>query len=271
MQVFAYGSTLNLDNYASRGFRPEHLVPVGRAVLPDYALRFCRRSQGWSGGVLGVLPSPGSLVDGMLFDVDADGVADLDRKEGHPDAYWRREVTLLDDHGREVPAVTYVCRDQGYVAPTSRYVEVVRAGRVAHGLVTAILDRAAAGEPDRPEPVFVYGTLLAGECRAGVLAGLDRTPGRTRGSLVNCGSYPGMVPGDGWVQGELVALRDAATVTRLDRIEGFPGFGRQGGLYRRVLVPVEVQPSRVERAWTYLLEEPGGFPPIPGGSWRNRG
>ncbi|MBM4364648.1 MAG: gamma-glutamylcyclotransferase [Deltaproteobacteria bacterium] len=268
MLVFAYGSTLDAEDYARRGFRLEHLRPAGRAVLPDYALRFCRHSHYWGGGVLGVVRSPGSLVDGLLYEVTAEGLRDLDRKEG---GYERREVTVIDEAGAERQAHTYQCRDEGFVSPPAAYLAVVRRGRQAHGLDLGELERAATGARPSPLPVFVYGTLLAGERRGHVLAGLSRVPGRARGTLVDCGPYPGMIQGEGWVQGELVDVPSPPTFTRLDAIEGFPGFGRGGALFRRVLVDVEAEWPRPTPAWAYQLVEPGKAPPIPGGSWRARG
>lgn len=62
--------------------------------------------------------------------------------------------------------------------------------------------------------------------------------------LLDCGPYPGVVPGDGVVAGELYAVPDSAWEV-LDRYEGVPE------LFQRHQV---VLASGVE-AWIYLMEE----------------
>jgi gamma-glutamylcyclotransferase (GGCT)/AIG2-like uncharacterized protein YtfP len=273
MLHFAYGSTLNLADYARR-FRAEHLRFVGLAGLPDHEIRFSRLSAGRRGGVLNLAEVLGSVVAGALFEVDAEGWADLDRKEGHPHAYARRTVVVIDEVGEERVAVAYVAPDEGFVRPAEDYVAIVREGMRARGVEgVAALERAAVG--DRPgagvDGVFVYGTLLRGECRGRVLRCFPSTPGRIVGGLVDCASYPGLVAGEGWVQGELVAVTDPVVMRELDGIEGFPGFGRGEGLYRRTLVRVACEWPARPLAWTYRLEgDPARFPPIPNGSWRAR-
>ena len=132
-----------------------------------------------------------------------------------------------------------------------------------------------AGEVDR---LFVYGTLMRGECRQGALGGrrnvVEVEEADVAGRLVDCGSYPGLVPDDGSgrrVSGEVVRVRDAAaTLARLDRIEDYRGESVPGSLYLRVLVEARLESGGVATAWTYVLADPKRFPEIPSGSWRAR-
>jgi gamma-glutamylcyclotransferase (GGCT)/AIG2-like uncharacterized protein YtfP len=210
----------------------------------------------------------------MLFEVLGDGWADLDRKEGHPRAYRRRQVAVLDEQGEAVEAVTYIAGQDGFFSPSEDYLGVVRRGMEAFGVDgIAMLNAAAAGAsaPCAIAGLFVYGTLLACESRAHHLASEARLPARMRGSLRDCGAYPALVQGEGWVQGEIVELTDAArTLPLLDRIEGFPGFGAAGALFHRTLAPAEWQWPESPLAWVYRYAGPTTFPAIEGGSWRAR-
>ena len=113
--------------------------------------------------------------------------------------------------------------------------------------------------------VFVYGTLREGDERAPCLAGarslgIHSLPGF---DLYDFGPYPGAVPGDGTLVGELHELGPDETLLVLDQVEGVHALPP---LYRRV--PVEVA-GKV--AWIYLwargLE---GGRRLESGDWRAR-
>jgi gamma-glutamylcyclotransferase (GGCT)/AIG2-like uncharacterized protein YtfP len=126
--------------------------------------------------------------------------------------------------------------------------------------------------------LFVYGTLMRGECRHGALGGrmnvLEVEPAEVPGRLVNCGTYPGFLndPGGGSVvKGELVRMRDVKeTLALVDRIEGFLGDAQPDSLFDRTLVEARTATGRTQLAWIYVLADPTGFPEIPSGSWRDR-
>ena len=93
-------------------------------------------------------------------------------------------------------------------------------------------------------PLFVYGTLVGGGARPGLLAGC-RSLGAasTTGSLFDIdGRYPALVPGDsGRVHGELW-LCPAGRLPGLDEYEGV-----EAGLYRRVRLVAGGRP-----VWAYV-------------------
>lgn len=116
----------------------------------------------------------------------------------------------------------------------------------------------------RAARVFVYGTLLRGERNHPLLAGCALAgPARTapRYTLLDLGSYPGLVEGGtDSVAGEVYEV-DAAGLAALDELEGHPAF------YRRALVELASGATGVE---AYLLP-PGDaarYPRIAGGDWR---
>lgn len=91
--------------------------------------------------------------------------------------------------------------------------------------------------------VFVYGTLMRGECRHEALAGqtfVGRATTQPHYRLYNCGSYPALVEvaaGSGnRIEGEVWRI-SAGCLARLDEIEGVAE-----GLYERGPVALEVSP-----------------------------
>jgi gamma-glutamylaminecyclotransferase len=92
--------------------------------------------------------------------------------------------------------------------------------------------------------VFLYGTLMRGECRHGALAGqqfVALAATRPNYRLYHCGSYPALVevsPGSGnRIEGEVWQI-SAECLARLDEIEGV-----DEGLYARGPVALQDSPA----------------------------
>ncbi len=114
-----------------------------------------------------------------------------------------------------------------------------------------------------------YGTLRRGGGALGRLGLGDLVryvgPCTIPGRLHLIAWYPGLVPGDGAVVGDLFEV-DAAAVPTIDRFEGHVPDDPARSLYDRLLVPLVVPPEVA--AWTYVWR--GEVPPgshIPGGDW----
>jgi gamma-glutamylcyclotransferase (GGCT)/AIG2-like uncharacterized protein YtfP len=113
--------------------------------------------------------------------------------------------------------------------------------------------------------VFVYGSLLTGECHHGLMdrarpLGVARTAASY--DLVDLGDFPALVEGGHTrVTGEVYAV-DRVTLLGLDEHEDHPD------TYVRRMLDLE-DGTRVE---SYLLapSRANGFPRIEGGSWRSR-
>jgi gamma-glutamylcyclotransferase (GGCT)/AIG2-like uncharacterized protein YtfP len=114
--------------------------------------------------------------------------------------------------------------------------------------------------------LFVYGTLLRGEEGHALLEGatfLREARTAATYTLVDLGTYPGLVTGgDISVAGELYSL-DAPTLAKIDVHEGHPV------LFKRRLVDIEGGGE----AQAYFLDpdQVRGKRRIRGGSWRERG
>lgn len=120
--------------------------------------------------------------------------------------------------------------------------------------------------------VFVYGTLMRGECRHGALAGqqfVGLATTRPHYRLYHCGTYPALVkvaPGSGnRIEGEVYRV-SAECLARLDEIEGV-----DEGLYERGPVGLENSPvgNQVDAAVEAYLyrQDVSGFDDL-GTAWR---
>ncbi len=129
--------------------------------------------------------------------------------------------------------------------------------------------------PGAPAAVFVYGTLLRRESRAGVW-GRHRIRrallASTAGTLhATHDDYPVMTLAEarGTVVGDLIEPYDLdALLPELDAIEEYDPASPAGNLFVRMVVPVRVG-ARIEPAWTYVGGDtlrPG--PVIASGDWR---
>ncbi len=118
----------------------------------------------------------------------------------------------------------------------------------------------------REQLLFVYGTLLRGEASHELLAGarfVREAKTAPRFSLVDLGTYPGVVRGgDVAIAGELWVV-DIPTLARVDVNEGHPV------LFKRQ--PVELEDGTEADAYLLDLDQVRGRRRIRGGSWKERG
>ncbi|WP_241606330.1 gamma-glutamylcyclotransferase family protein [Rosenbergiella epipactidis] len=77
--------------------------------------------------------------------------------------------------------------------------------------------------------------------------------------LYNLGHYPGVIPGEGTIEGEVYRI-DATTLGELDALR------TKGGEYKRQLVS-----TPYGSAWMYIYQRSvAGRPQIPSGDWLER-
>jgi gamma-glutamylcyclotransferase (GGCT)/AIG2-like uncharacterized protein YtfP len=158
MHYFSYGSNLNPEQMRQRC--PDHKV-VGMAALHDHRLAFPLTSHDWGGGVASVVPSHGTSVWGIVYELSEGDLVELDRYEGYrgPDdqhnLYDRQtvfvELTRPEDGSipRRVRAWCYFARPSNPAAPSRRYLDAVLAGARHHHLpdeYVAALAKTVAGD-----------------------------------------------------------------------------------------------------------------------------
>jgi gamma-glutamylcyclotransferase (GGCT)/AIG2-like uncharacterized protein YtfP len=106
--------------------------------------------------------------------------------------------------------------------------------------------------------LFVYGTLMRGDCRHGALAGqqfLGEATTVPRYRMYDVGTYPALVesPHGLAIEGELWSIDDAC-LARLDEVEGMPE-----GLYARRPITLQAPFEETAAQAYFFLKGTGGM------------
>ena len=132
MLYFAYGSNMHPGQMRKR-------CPGGAFVatarLRDHRVAFTRPWDAWGGGgVADIQPAPGSIVEGVVWDITEAHQKALDEYEEYPRAYTRKDVTVETFDGPTLTAFAYVARPGGTHRPRRRYLRQLIEGAREHGL-----------------------------------------------------------------------------------------------------------------------------------------
>jgi len=123
---FAYGSNLNRKQMRERC--PDS-KPMFVATLHNYKLVFVGWSRQWRGGVASIKPLRGETVLGAIYEISERDLRRLDKYEGYPDTYSRLKITVTNEDGDPVEAVTYIKAGRlEETQPSQEYLTLVRQG-----------------------------------------------------------------------------------------------------------------------------------------------
>lgn len=100
MYYFAYGSNMNIEHM--RRLCGWHCRMLCRSKLVGYEIGLDMR------GYTNIRPKQGDTVWGVMYEIDQDGIDMLDKFEGAPDVYNRKEVVCLDDNNVEYRCQVYI-------------------------------------------------------------------------------------------------------------------------------------------------------------------
>ena len=118
-------------------------------------------------------------------------------------------------------------------------------------------------QPENEHRVFVYGTLLTGECNTRWAGNARRQKAWTLGTIHDTGyGYPAYQKrGRTRVVGEVLTVGEDG-FRSMDRLEGYPS------LYRREQIQVHLVGGGNVLAWVYIMNNlPKGAPVIESGDW----
>ena len=138
----AYGSNLNVEQMQ---FRCPDATIVGTAVIPDYELLF---KGSLTGAYLTIEPRQGAQVPGGVWEVSLADELKLDRYEGFPNFYYKKEIRLpvTDIHKGKTrlhDAFVYIMHeDRKLGIPTDMYVRTCLEVYKDFGFDTAFLFEA---------------------------------------------------------------------------------------------------------------------------------
>ena len=130
---FAYGSNCNLNQMAARCPKATVCVPV---TLRNYTLIF--------NGVASIKRRNGSVVMGLLWKITPDCERSLDRYEGYPRLYVKRNVTVFAADGSSCRAMVYVMAKEynSPALPTDCYYNGIREGFLQNNIPVETLEAA---------------------------------------------------------------------------------------------------------------------------------
>ena len=130
MNYFAYACNLNRKQMLERC--PDS-KPKLTVTLPNYKLVFVGWSRQWRGGGASIKPFRGEKVPGAIYEVSEECLRRPDKYEA---GYNRLNVTVFDEHGQPVQAITYIKSGQSEETPPSKeYVAVIQQGYRDWGIV----------------------------------------------------------------------------------------------------------------------------------------
>lgn len=138
----AYGSNLSMRQMS---YRCPDAVYVGTAVIPDYQLLF---KGSLTGSYLTIEKKKGSEVPVLVWQISEEDEYRLDRYEGCPTFYYKKEMkllvkSLLADEEKEVDAIVYVMHESHKKGcPSYDYYEVCLEGYHRFGFEETILRQA---------------------------------------------------------------------------------------------------------------------------------
>ncbi|MDR7415266.1 MAG: gamma-glutamylcyclotransferase family protein [Armatimonadota bacterium] len=131
---FAYGSNLDSDRLHKRIGRDRVDSKVG--YLRDYRFAFNKKGNDGSGKA-NIVPRGGSQVWGAVYRLTSAELSYLDRCEGVPGHYERRQVEVMTREGEIIHAQTYIANREKVSAglrPTREYLDHILKGAKEHGL-----------------------------------------------------------------------------------------------------------------------------------------
>lgn len=133
MYYFAYGA--NLNRKKMQELCPE-AKPKFTATLPNFKLIFTGWSRRWRGGVASIKPVKGEKVLGGVYEISERDLPRLDKEEGYPHSYNRREVVVFTEDGEPIKAITYIKVEQSEeTKPSSEYLAVIQQGYRDWGII----------------------------------------------------------------------------------------------------------------------------------------
>lgn len=146
MLYFAYGSNMDWEQMKERAPSAEFLSV---ARLKDHRLAFSRRSKHRGGGSADALYDPGQELWGVVYQIDEQDFAELDRAEdiipGRARNGYRREKSRVCVDGDETrPLEVYIyfaVKEKDPPPPSAPYIQQIVRGAKHWGLPEAYIER----------------------------------------------------------------------------------------------------------------------------------
>jgi gamma-glutamylcyclotransferase len=118
---FGYGANTNKESMAHRC---PGAVNLGPAKLYNWAFRFA--------GHADIIPEENAVTEGVLWLISAQHLADLDRFEGYPNYYQRKEMNVVNQGSLKACQVYYMNETVAESLPSTGYYDLLVKGYDSH-------------------------------------------------------------------------------------------------------------------------------------------
>ena len=130
----AYGSNLNLEQMA---YRCPDATVVGKGIVENYGLKY-RGSK--TGAYATIIKEKGKHVPVLVWKISPNDERNLDRYEGFPTFYYKKNVAVKMANGEKLNAMVYIMFDEAKPGtPSNYYMRTIYDGYIANGLDLNIL------------------------------------------------------------------------------------------------------------------------------------
>ena len=140
---FAYGSNMNFCQMKERCPKSQFIC---KAYLEGYKLVFDGFSQSWNGPVANVIESSEHNVEGGLFNITESDLKTLERKEGYPRTYDKKELWIKDEKGNNFLALVYLRTGEELGQPPQNYLDTILKGSADCHLSESYINEFIKGE-----------------------------------------------------------------------------------------------------------------------------
>ena len=146
---FAYGSNMDPNRLSEKKGIQRILENAKVAKLVDWEFGFTKKSDDGTGKA-NITRKPGSIVWGLLLQLDSDAVKEMDHSEGTKAKiphYNKETVHVITDDGIEHECKTYVAHfhskrfNEGGIAPSKKYLKHIVDGATIHNLPNEYIDQ----------------------------------------------------------------------------------------------------------------------------------
>ena len=137
----AYGSNLNIEQM---DYRCPAAKICGKGIIKDYRLLFKGMTDS---AYLTIEPSQGKKVPVLVWEIGPEDEKALDRYEGHPNFYYKKDIPVKLETGEMVTAMVYIMTDKikdrtDLNLPSRMYWEIVLGGYQSAGFDPDFLGEA---------------------------------------------------------------------------------------------------------------------------------
>ena len=129
VKYFAYGSNLNSNRMLERGVT---FTSRTFGILRDYKLVFNKlSSKNINEGYANIIECKGSVVEGAIYEIENESILLLDKYEGVPRHYYRKEILIQNNSGM-VNCIVYIAVDTKIkegLKPSKDYLDHILKGK----------------------------------------------------------------------------------------------------------------------------------------------